>query len=250
MDWSNKSWVNEDNLFFPKRKVNNKKSHFIPHLSGYLYSYKMQRDIGYESFWGECLFYYYLELDPLTIRYYEQPVEVPIASLTKKQEMKVWTHVPDVLVFRQGSKPLLIQIKGAESEVAQDPLIKSKCLDYACERNWVYEVIYPKKLPDVIKSNILLLNRFLKPRTYYRYLEFELLQKVAYLTEITVLDLAKSFTAKVDYRMVLPLVYHLIAKGKLKTNINVNIDEKSIVQIGNIIEEIGYLYEKEIINAN
>jgi hypothetical protein len=245
MDWSNKSWEVEDKLFSPKRKVNNKKSHFIPHLSGYLFSYKMNRDVGYESFWGECLFYYYLELDPKTIRYYEQPVEVPIVNLTKDNELSVWAHVPDVLVFRQGNKPLLYQIKGSNTEIEQDPRIESKCREYATERKWVYEIIYPKKLPDVIKSNILLLNRFLKPRSYYPKWEEELMQKVAYLSEITVLDLAKSFSGKVDYRMILPLVYHLIAKGQLRTNINFDIDEKSLVQIGNIVNGLENLFDKD-----
>lgn len=239
MDWSEKNWDLEDEIYSPKRKVSNKKSHFIKHLSGYMPSYKMNRNqIGYESFWGECLFYYFLELDPKTIRYYEQPVEVPVVSIDDNNEMKVWFHVPDVLVFRQGYKPLLIQIKGSDKK--QEPIknVEQACEEFAKQKNWDYITIYPKIMPDVIKSNILTLSNFIRPRSYYVKWEREILQKFLYRKEVAITDLAREFTSKVDYRYVLPLIYHLIAKGKLKVNINKRIDENSIVQLGNISEDL------------
>jgi hypothetical protein len=65
----------------------------------------MKRSIQYESLWGECLFYYLLELDPLIVRYYEQPVNVPTKKLLKDFTIKDESHVPDLLLFRQGIKP-------------------------------------------------------------------------------------------------------------------------------------------------
>lgn len=76
MEWrwsAKRDWSKEDILYCRKRKVSNKGSRIHEHLIGSLYSYKMNRGVQYESFWGECLFYYLLELDPQTIRYYEQP---------------------------------------------------------------------------------------------------------------------------------------------------------------------------------
>ncbi|MBT2716958.1 TnsA endonuclease N-terminal domain-containing protein [Bacillus sp. ISL-57] len=246
MDWTNYTWENEDKLYSPKRKVNNKRSHFIKHLSGFLPSYKMNRSqIGYESFWGECLFYYYLELDPQIIRYYEQPIEVPIVTLNENNEIKVWTHVPDVLVFRQGYKPLIIQIKGSDKEVKQLPHIERACNEFAAARDWSYITIYPKQLPDVIKSNILFLSNYMRPRSYFVKWEQELLQKLLYRTEISVIELAKGFSSKGDYRVILPLIYHLIAKGKLKVNINIDINDKSIVQLGNISDDLKLFIQEE-----
>ncbi|MFJ7993851.1 hypothetical protein ACIQY5_16950 [Peribacillus frigoritolerans] len=240
MDWSEKNWLEEDKLFFPKRKVNNRDSKNISHVIGHLYSYKMKRTVGWESFWGEYLFYQYLELDFDTIRYYEQPVEVPVVNLKKENELNVWAHVPDVLVFRQGHKPLLYQIKGGNSEPESelDSLINFKCREFVKEREWIYHIIRPKELPEVIKSNILLLRHFQRPRTYYTSWEKELVQKISYLSGVSILELANSFSGKTDYRLILPLVYHLITRGVLKTNINVDINEKSIVQLGNIGEAL------------
>jgi hypothetical protein len=108
VDWSSKqSWEKEDLLYSAKRKVNNTGSRSHLHIIGSIFSRKMNRSIAYESLWGECLFYYFLELDPLTIRYYEQPVLVPYKILNEKYVLEEINHVPDVLGFRQGSVPHL-----------------------------------------------------------------------------------------------------------------------------------------------
>ncbi|MCY9697188.1 hypothetical protein [Paenibacillus alginolyticus] len=82
MNWSVKAdWSKEDKLYSRKRDVSNKDSREFEHLIGKIYSHKMKRGVQYESFWGECLFYYLLEYDPQTIHYYEQSVIVPIKKL-------------------------------------------------------------------------------------------------------------------------------------------------------------------------
>lgn len=96
---STTNWAEEDKLFMPKRKVNNRNSYSHPHIISSFYSQKMQRVVEYESL-GERLFYYYLELDHALIRYYVQPVEVP---MPKKNDLEdPWFHIPDELVFRIG----------------------------------------------------------------------------------------------------------------------------------------------------
>ncbi|MBV6685528.1 hypothetical protein KV679_17620 [Bacillus sp. JRC01] len=236
MNWREKTWDLEDELYTPKRKVSNRDNKNITHVIGHLYSHKMKRTIGWESLWGEYLFYLYLELDPDTVRYYEQPVEVPIVSLKKGYEVTVWSHVPDVLIFRNGLKPTLYQIKGgSENSITEkDILIDLNCVKFTESKGWLYKKIYPKELTPVIKSNLLLLHIFQRERSYYNLWEEELLLKISYFKQATVLELAQSFAAKADFRLISPLIYHLISKGVLETDITSEINLHSVVQLGSI----------------
>src|SRR5690348_10535679 len=138
MDWSHKNWSEEDLLYEQKRNVQNKISWRMPHIIGSFYSYKLNRVIEYESL-GELLFYFLLELDRQTIRYYVQPVKIGIKQINDSGEIKNWTHIPDVLVFRNGSKPLLFQIKDSPDEVPQNAyIINNKCRSFSQENDWYY----------------------------------------------------------------------------------------------------------------
>ncbi|MBM6616190.1 hypothetical protein [Bacillus suaedaesalsae] len=236
----NKNWSSEDVLYIAKREVNNKQSKYIKHISGYLHSHKMNRRVGYESLWGECLFYYIIELDTGTIRYYEQPIEVPVKAFNDEtKQLDEWYHIPDVLVFREGEKPHLYQIKGTEKKAWQLPHIHTACHNYASKNNREYSLIAPKsELPEVIKSNMLFLWNFIKIRKNYEPWIKEIEDKVLNISEITVLDLAKSFSAKVDYRLILPIIWHLVSVGRLNTDINKPLDQHSLVVIGNISFQI------------
>jgi hypothetical protein len=101
MNWGSRSWEEEDRLFSQKRNVQNKISWRMPHIIGSFYSFKLNRIIEYESL-GELLFYFILELDIRTIRYYVQPVKISIKQITDNGQIKHWIHVPDVLVYRDG----------------------------------------------------------------------------------------------------------------------------------------------------
>lgn len=76
----------------------------MPNIIGSFYSYKLNKVIEYESL-GECLFYYLLEITKSVIQYYVQPVEVKQYYLDDDGTKKEWLHVPDALVFSQGSVP-------------------------------------------------------------------------------------------------------------------------------------------------
>jgi len=227
MSWYQTDWEKEDQLYKPKRKVNNHNSHSHPHIIGSFYSQKMSRPVHYESL-GERLFYYYLELDREVIRYYEQPVEVAIESADRR----TWTHVPDVLFFKRGSVPLLSQVKECEEEDTKDPklkLINQHCEEYAAVHGWYYEVIYPKKLPDVLARNLKYLKRFLRPRNYYLVWEERVVQRVIYLRSCSVRRLAESFDDKMDPLALIPLIYYLIAKGVFNVDINQVINSNTLV---------------------
>jgi hypothetical protein len=238
MNWLNKTWNKEDIEYAAKRKVNNKQSRYINHISGGFYSPKLKKDVGYESLWGECLFYYCLELDKLTIRYYDQPVEVPVFMFNeKKKEIRQWIHIPDVLVFRQGHSPHLFQIKGSDNDNENDAIARA-CQNYSKKRGWKYDKIYPKEIPEVIKNNILLLWNYIKPRKRTEYLVEEILHKMNFINEIRIIDLAMSFSAKVDFRFVLPVIYYLIANGELKVNFTQPISQFSTITNGSISIQI------------
>jgi hypothetical protein len=100
------------------------------------------------------------------VRYYVQPVEVPIHNPGKEE----WNHVPDTLVFHRNTIPFLYQFK---HELEEDKDERVEQINFFCERyvlnqDWNYLVIYPKMMPPVLSRNIRFLKNFLKERSYYR----------------------------------------------------------------------------------
>lgn len=246
-EWSKKrDWSKEDLLYARKRNVSNKGSHEHEHIIGAIYSVRMKRHVQYESLWGECLFYYLLELDRNTVRYYEQSVTVPYEKLTKDFVLMKKEHISDVLVFREGRRPHLFQIKGGDKLVEQSPSIFKACMKYAAERGWDYTIVHPKiSIPLVIRNNIEFLINYLQPRFYYNDWLPELTYRLEHFKNIDIYRLAKSFEPKIDHRHILPIIYHLIATGMLKTDLTKKVDHTSFVTFGSVDEEISQLIEME-----
>ncbi|KRW91208.1 hypothetical protein SD51_10155 [Alicyclobacillus tengchongensis] len=231
MDWSNKSWEKEDAAYAPKRKVGNRGSQQRPHVIGSFYSPKMKRVVEYESL-GEYLFYSLLELDNQTVRYYVQPVEVPIPYLDKHGKPRHWTHVPDVLVFRQQYEPHLYQVKEPSAVPSEkDQRVDAYCRKYAHQRGWAYNVVHPKSIPSVVARNAKLLMGFLRPRMGFETLIPEVVSRLAFLRTSTIEELSRSFQGKAHPWQVLPVIYHLIAKGTFVADINEEINEFSEVMV-------------------
>jgi hypothetical protein len=168
--------------------------------------------------------------------------------LNKDGDLMQWFHVPDVLVYRQGSVPHLYQIKhspGFESEIFK--LCNNRCEIFAASQNWKYSVIYPKTLPEVVVRNLKFLNPYLKKRNSYSQWTDQVINKLCYLEASSVLDLARSFAASVDFRFILPVVYHLIATGVFSVNFQKTINEHTLVTIGNLSGQLQqYLGESDI----
>ncbi|MFH5181591.1 hypothetical protein ACHHV8_02555 [Paenibacillus sp. TAB 01] len=230
--WSDKTWIEEDKLFQPKRRVDNKISWQRPHLIGGFRSRKMKRRVEYHSL-NECFFYYYLELDKSTIRYYVQPIEVSIPVISAVESNKSWKHVPDVLVFRNGSKPLLYQIKESPEDVGGSfNQCNKRCELLASNLGWNYDVIYPKNLPDIVLRNINYLHGNLRERRHYTEdLINDVLFKLRFDQPITVGELARSFYPKHHPNDVKPLIYHLIAVGKIEVNVFEEVGSHSLIRI-------------------
>ncbi|MBU3198155.1 TnsA endonuclease N-terminal domain-containing protein [Clostridium estertheticum] len=172
MDWTKTNWENEEIQFKQKRHVNNKVSWKLPHIIGTFYSSKMERSVEYESI-NEFIFYAFLELDVKTIRYYIQPSEINISCLDNVGNKKNWVHIPDVLVFRQDSLPVLYQVKDPRSKESNKiEIINRACAKYVENKSWQYKVVYPKKLPEKLITNIRFLFGFIKSRKYYLFIIF------------------------------------------------------------------------------
>jgi hypothetical protein len=244
MEWISKNWIEEDNRFSPKRKVDNKLSWKIHHLIGSFNSVKMNKTVEYESL-GECLFYYFLELDHSVMRYYVQPVEVKFRSLKNDGDIKEWVHVPDVLVFRNGSTPFLYQIKENPNTTSKHELINKKCAEYANQEGWIYKVIYPKQMPKTILRNINFLYASLKKRKWFDDWIPIVVMRLKYFKTLTILDLANSFNPQISPLYILPVIYHLIAKGVFSANIYQEIDEYSVISMGSLFEQLsGFVIEE------
>lgn len=244
MNWSSKDWLAEDNMFSPKRKVDNKLSWKIHHLIGSFNSVKMDRTVEYESL-GECLFYSFLELDQSVIRYYVQPVEISFKSMDKSGDIREWAHVPDVIVFRNGHEPYLFQIKENPINTDSHKMVNKRCEEYCEEKGWNYEVVYPKQLPQTILRNIKFLHGALKKRKWFDDWIPIIVMRLKYANRISIQDLANSFSSEVSPLYILPIIYHLIAKGIVTTDLFQNIDQHSEVKIGSLLEQLnGFVVEE------
>ncbi|BDH63550.1 hypothetical protein MTP04_36800 [Lysinibacillus sp. PLM2] len=233
----NNQWGEKEMEYFPKRKVSNKLSWKIHHITGSFYSNKMKRTIEYESM-GECLFYFFLELAREVERYYVQPLEIEVPFLTKEGDRKSWIHVPDVLVFGNGFKPTIFQIKESPQESKKHVLTNKACQKYAAERQWEYKVIYPKKLPKNILYNIKFLQGAIRKRKRFDEWIPEIIYRVEHMKGVTIDELASSFSPKVNPLLILPAIYHLIATGFLQINITKEIDQYSEVRLKKLNEEL------------
>ncbi|MGG0934513.1 hypothetical protein ABHN11_00060 [Brevibacillus centrosporus] len=231
MNWSRKSWDKEDVEFAPKRKVDNKYSKERPHVIGAFHSNKMNVVAEYESL-TEWAFYSLLELDKDIVRYYVQPVRIHVPYTDDFGNLKSWVHVPDVLVFREGSIPLLYQTKVSPNDSDKKlKIIDKACERYALSRGWDYSVIYPKSLPKVVSRNIDLLAGFTKARKWFDSYSPQVISKLRFIGQASITELSQSFIPQYDPLLVLPVIYHLIATGSLWVNVNEPITEYSIVRI-------------------
>lgn len=230
MNWDNKNWEEEDAKFAPKRKVNNKASHQLHNIMGAFYSYKMNRVVEHESL-NEWLFYSLLELDNATKRYYPQPVAIDIPYTDEDGNKKTWSHISDVLVFRQGMMPVLYQVKEKQEENKKNSFINKICSRYTEERGWGYCVIYPKKLPKTALENINFLMAFTKHRSGFDILEPKLIEQLSEIGSTTIIDLAERLQIGINVMSLLPAIYHLIATGVFYTSISKKINQSSEIKI-------------------
>ncbi|WP_419878231.1 hypothetical protein [Brevibacillus centrosporus] len=233
MHWFGKSWEKEDVEFAPKRKVDNKDSKQRPHVIGAFHSHRMNIVAEYESL-TEWAFYSLLELDREIVRYYVQPVLIQVPYIDDYGTLKNWPHVPDVLVFREGSVPHLFQTKHSPDDSSEKlKIIDKACGKYAASRGWEYSVIYPKSLPKLVSRNIDFLAGFTKTRKWYDSYSPKVMSRLRLVGQASITELSQSFIPQYDPLLVLPVVYHLIARGFLWININEPINEFSIVRIAN-----------------
>jgi hypothetical protein len=142
--------------------------------------------------------------------------------------------------------PLLFQIKDSPDAVTPNAyIINKECIIFSQKNDWIYSVIYPKLMPKVVSANLKLLAGFTRKRTYYKDLLPEIIYRTKFLNNVTVIELAKSFSSQINPLMVLPAIYHLVATGVFKVDLHRSIDENSGVSIADDIDYLNTYFTKE-----
>lgn len=247
MDWQKQKEEYKE-LYYPKRKVNNKNSNYVPHIMGMYYSKKMHERIVFESL-NEFVAFSLLEMSCVVKAYYPQPVEVQIEVYNSKGRPKTWNHVPDVLVFVEDSKPCLYQIKGKvlNKEPSKRAInVEKACLEYAGENDWDYKLIFIHSLGKDFIWNI----RFLFPFLNDERANFEIAKSI--ITELsvnqqtTIWDLTTCFEPKIERQYVLPVIYHELAVGTLYIDLTKRLDTKSPIRLSKEDDADYYQYLWEL----
>ena len=234
MEWSSKlSWEVEDQEYQAKRKVDNKQSFYHRHMMGSYPSYTMGRKMRYESN-NEKLFFFLLDLDPEVIRFYEQPVEIAVRYLNEKGMLTKSYHVPDILIFREGSVPWLVQVKEPDPELLENvPFLKLQeiCTQYAHANGWKYSVVFPKTLPNQLQRNIKFLVNFLHLNNELIELMNRLSSYLKFRGSTSILQLSELYQPEYRSHQVKPVIFQMIAKGILSTDLSMPITSLSMVKL-------------------
>ncbi|TCK03844.1 TnsA endonuclease N-terminal domain-containing protein [Phorcysia thermohydrogeniphila] len=190
-------------------------------VGGKFSSRKNSRIVSYES-QLELAFLYHLEFSPDVKAYVEQPCKVPSPSGRH--------YVPDFLVFFNEPlrRPLLVEVKySSEIRKNSDKLLtKFETLEkYALKKGYDFKVFTEKDLLTPRLKNYKFLYNYLdKPlpeNLYATYVE-NVINFVREKQPVRVIDVAK-ILGKGEFiptGFYLSTVWHLIATGKLQTNLD------------------------------
>ncbi len=215
-------WKDIDEEFSPKRKIKNSKNRYR-NATGSFKSAIMNRIVEYESF-SECLFYYNLEQESdKVLRYYPQPVEIPIPYINmRKSEMEYWYHIPDCLVFLKSSLPLLCEIKHSRECLrdTENQLRFRYAYRYANERGWKYTIFIRNELSEIEIKNMQILMGYRNKQSYYNLYVELILNILSENGPISIYELTKEASTDVDYRLIIPVVYHLMFTKKISYDKN------------------------------
>jgi hypothetical protein len=248
MDWKNKTWEKEDLIYAQKRKVTNKGSDKWPHFIGSFPSRKNPNSkwiTQWESL-NERLFFYLLELDPLTIRYYVQPVQVQVPFLKKDGKKGTWVHTSDVLFYRQGSLPYLCQVKESPTDIDKKAELCNKYSRmYAVQQGLEYAIVYPKLMPKVIKKNLEFLMGCVKERQGYKEWIELLMGRIKDLGKVSIENVSISFQYKGNPFFINTVIYHLIANGLLLTDILQPLTQESLVWVASDLRYTNDYFARE-----
>lgn len=226
--------------YLPVRKVNNKNSRNVPHNAGSFFSFKMEKEIAYESL-SECYFFLFLDLNSDVKEYFPQPLKINIPVPFNKGNIDHWEHVPDVLVFWKNPDklPTLFQVKfRADFEEKRQQIVNIHCEKYAKKNNWEYKIVEIIDVNRIVIRNIKLLHSHLKERRYFKEIIPDLINILSEVDNITINELSSRLGSKYNELFVLPTIYYLLAKGELSINLSEPIDLQSKIFKGPLLLEL------------
>lgn len=192
-------------------------------LSGKFPSFKNGRMIAYES-QLELAFIYHLELSPVVHSYCEQPVKI--------QSSQNFFYVPDFLVkFSDKRKPVIVEVK-YQSDLYYPKVYKkvTYLTKYSLNNNLIFKIVTEKDLFTPLLFKYKFLFNYLNPNTLFIAQplidsSLNLLNKLSSSTSAySVIDMFLK-ELKLTFEEAKTLLLHLLAKGKLFTLPEIQIDE-------------------------
>lgn len=203
-------------------------------VAGRIYSYKNRRQVFYES-QLELSFIYHLEFSPTVKSYTEQPFKVYHNTGKKKT-----VYVPDFAVYHNDiyTKPLLVEIKYSQEIKDRQEYIRTKInvlKTFAKDNGFEFRLITERELSDTRTQNY----RFLYG---YRTLPENINEYIHYIDKILGYLRQKLFATPQDIidhisddffekAMALTFVWHLVANGIIKTDLNQPLTNSSILTL-------------------
>lgn len=224
-------WSHYDALFSPKRRTTNRKSRY-KNITGFFVSDLMKREIHYESS-QEYLLYCSFEIKRKSVlRYYPQPVEIPVPCIDRKGKLGFWNYVPDVLVFYSDKEPIIYEVKSDYNDLKEENSIRwATAQKFALKEGWWFDPIVPKDLMSKEQAyNCKFLVNFRHPPRILKDIQQKLVDEVNKAGELSISDLAAS-VGSTDEGYVKNCIFHLICINELQIDLSKKISLESHVWI-------------------
>lgn len=180
------------------------------------YSAKQNRTVMCESLLEKdfCL---YMEFQPEVVSYKEQPFRV--------EEIN---YVPDFLVLYRSGKEAVYEVK--PSEILKEPAVNErlfKAKNILKEKGYEFEVFTENSISWTRLKNYEFIYRFHRKPSHYNTYESHLLESISE-GPLSVQELLERFS-QAEKPLVLPVLWHMIYKGKLKTDLDSPLSNRSII---------------------
>jgi hypothetical protein len=224
-------------LYYPKRRVNNRDSKHIHHVISSYISPLMNRLVECES-QAEEIFFSMLEMSPNSVEeYFHQPVEVPVKVYGPNGVLvDAYNHYPDVLIFfrEESDKPWLVQVKGEKTIREPSPEDVNKfraCEQYAKDEGWIFKVVYPYAMDEALQLNIKKLFPYLKSERVDEAISEMIFRTLERHQVMTLGELSRIGEPSICRKKVLPVILHELALGNLCTDFHKRIGMRSNIRI-------------------
>jgi hypothetical protein len=168
------------------------------------------------------------EFNPLVSKIVAQPTQIPFVGSNGRS----YTYTPDFLVYCEGQKNLLVEVKPKEELDTKWSLLKPKfkyAHRYAKERGWLFKIYHENRIRDEKLKNIQFLQRFkrldIDPALVNSIISF--LDKSG---RITISDAIKIFNGEASHKPIDDIqVWHLLSIRAIDCEMNHPLNENTSI---------------------